>query len=139
MAYSLSDRLRPLRIALRINGALVGLAPGLAMLLLSKATLSHWGLYVSGPVWPLRVAGAALIGLGLVFVLAANQETIGLSTLVTSSVVNLLLALILLIAYFQQEFAGLNALGQLLLVLIFALCLAGVLAPLPYLRAEYRY
>ena len=139
MAYTLTDRLRPLRVTLRINGALVGLATGLALLLLPKTTLIAWGLYQSGAMWPLRLAGAALVGLGLLFVWMASHESIGLPLLVTAVLVNTLFALILLIAYFQQEFVHLNGIGRLLLVLFFALCLAGAVAPLPYLRTEYRY
>jgi hypothetical protein len=138
MAYTLSDHLRPLRLALRVNGVVVGLASGLALLALPSSTLTAWGVYESGALWPLRLAGAALLGLGLIFVLVASHETIGLWLLVTASVVNTLFALVLLIAYFQQEFAQLNSIGRILLVLFFALCLVGALAPLPYLRAEYR-
>jgi hypothetical protein len=139
MAYTLSDHYRPLRIALRINGSIVGVATGLALLTLSQETLLTWGLYQAGPLWPLRLAGAALLALGLLFLLIAGQRGIGLPFLATVTLANTLVALVLLLAYFQQEFAGLTLLGRLLLILIFALCLVGALAPLPYLRAEFRH
>lgn len=138
MAYTLSDQYRPLRIALRINGSTVGVALGLALLTLSKETLLTWGLYQAGALWPMRLAGAALLALGLIFLLIAGQQAISLPLLATVTIANTLVALVLLLAYFQQEFAALTLLGRILLVLIFALCLAGALAPLPYLRAEYR-
>jgi hypothetical protein len=138
MAYTLSDQYRPLRIALRINGSIVGVALGLALLTLSQETLLAWGLYQGGALWPMRLAGAALLALGLVFLLIASQHGISLLLLATVTIANTLVALVLLLAYFQQEFAALTALGRVLLILIFALCLVGALAPLPYLRAEYR-
>ncbi|RIK36942.1 MAG: hypothetical protein DCC55_25805 [Chloroflexi bacterium] len=138
MAYTLSDHYRPLRIALRVNGSTVGVALGLALLTLSRHALAAWGLYQGGSLWPMRLAGAALLALGLLFLLIASQPEIGLSMLVPIITANTLIALVLLVGYFQQEFAGLTIAGRILLVIIFALCLVGVLAPLPYLRAEYR-
>lgn len=138
MAYTLTDQFRPLRIALRINGIGVGFLLGLALLLPSRAVLTAWGLYESGPLWPYRLAGVALLALGLLFVLLAGQEMIGLSLLLIITVANLLLALILLSAYMRQEFSALSTGGRVILVLLFGLCLLGALAPLPYLRAEYR-
>lgn len=138
MAYTLSDQYRPLRIALRINGTIVGVALGLALLTLSRETLAAWGLYQGGNLWPLRLAGAALLALGLFLWLIAGQQGISLPLLATVTFANTLVALVLLLAYFRQEFATLTVLGRVLLVLIFALCLVGALAPLPYLRAEYR-
>jgi hypothetical protein len=139
MAYTLSDHFRPLRLALRTNGVLVGLGLGSLLLFTSQNTLSRWGLFSGEQLWPVRLAGAALIALGLCFILIAAQDVIGLSLLITVTVANLLFALVLLVSYFQQEFARLTGIGHLLLVIIFILCLIGALAPLPYLRAEYRY
>src|SRR5262245_56119176 len=117
MAYTLTDRLRPLRVALRINGTFVGLVPGLALLLLPKSTLLTWGLFQGGAAWPVRLAGAALFGLGVLFVWMAGRESMGIPLLVTVTLVNTLFAFVLLIAYFQQEFAHLNGVGRVLLVL----------------------
>jgi hypothetical protein len=139
MAYTLSDHFRPLRLALRTNGVLVGLGLGSMLLFSSQRTLITWGLFAGEQLWPVRLAGAALVALGLCFVLIASQEVIGLSLLITVTVANLLFALVLLVSYFQQEFSRLTGVGQLLLVIVFVLCLMGALAPLPYLRAEYRY
>ena len=139
MAYTLTDQFRPLRIALRINGIGVGLGVGLTLLLSSRLALSAWGLYESGLLWPYRLAGVALLTLGCFFMLISSQETIGLSFLLIVTLANILLALVLLSAYLQHEFSGLALGGQVLLILIFSLCLVGALSPLPYLRAEYRY
>ncbi len=139
MAYTLTDQFRPLRLALRVNGSILGLALGGSLLLMSKANLSDWGLYEAGPLWSLRLAGAALVTLGLLFLAIASQEVISFPLLLTISLANALVAFVLLSAYFQQEFSALSALGRVGLIVIFALCLIGAVVPLPYLRADYRY
>ena len=139
MAYTLTDQLRPLRLALRVNGTMLGLTLGGSLLLMNKAGLSNWGLYEAGSLWPFRLAGATLITLGLVFLIVASQEEISFPLLLTVSLANTLVAFVLLSAYFQQEFSALTALGQVGLIVIFALCLIGAVVPLPYLRADYRY
>jgi hypothetical protein len=138
MAYTLTDQFRPLRISLRVNGALVGLSFGLLLLAMPKATLANWGLYTGGVLWPMRLAGALLITVGLVFILAANQEVINFPMLLTMIVGNSLLALVLLVAYLQQELTALTLIGRFVLILIFILCLIGAVTPLRYLRADYR-
>jgi hypothetical protein len=47
------------------------------------------------------------------------------------------MAIVLLIAYLQQELAALTLIGQLVLVAIFLLCLIGAVFPLRYLRIDY--
>lgn len=138
MAYTLSDHFRPLRIVMRCNGFVVGVILGLLFLTLSKATLTNWGLYTSGLLWPLRLAGALLLTFGLTFLLAANQDLISLLMLVTMSIANSLLALVMLFAYFQQELSQVGNGGRILFVLLFLLCLISAITPLRYLRAEYR-
>lgn len=138
MAYTLSDHFRPLRIVMRCNGFVVGVILGLLFLTLSKATLTNWGLYTSGLLWPLRLAGALLLTFGLTFLLAANQDLISLLMLVTMSIANSLLALVMLFAYFQQELSQVGSGGRILFVLLFLLCLISAITPLRYLRAEYR-
>ena len=123
---------------MRLNGALVGLALGLLLLLAPKINLAAWGLTTGGPAWPLRAGGSLLLALGLLFVLSANQDVINLPVLLSMVIANSLLALVLLFAYLQQELAGLTPPGQLLLVLVFLLCLVGAVAPLRYFRVEYR-
>jgi hypothetical protein len=138
MAYTLTDQFRSLRITMRINGLVIGLALGLLCLLSPKTKLAAWGLYTSGATWPLRTTGAILLALGLLYVLGANQDVINMPLLLSMVVANSLLAFVLLFAYLQQELAGLTFIGQLLLVAIFLLCLIGAVVPLRYFRIEYR-
>ncbi len=123
---------------MRLNGAVIGLALGLLLLLVPKTNLAAWGLYTGGALWSLRAVGGLLLALGLLFVLGSNQDVIHLPVLLSMVVANSLLAVILLLAYLQKELASLTLSGQLLLVFIFLLCLIGAVAPLRYLRVEYR-
>ena len=123
---------------MRLNGAVIGLALGLLLLLLPRTNLAAWGLYTGGALWSLRALGSLLLALGVLFVLSASQEVIHLPVLLSMVVANSLLAFVLLLAYLQKELAGLTLTGQLLLVLIFLLCLIGAVVPLRYFRVEYR-
>ena len=137
MAYSFSDPYRPLRISMRLNGVVVGFGLGLLLLWAPNST----ALFLSGGeaaiLWPARLAGAALISLGLFFVLASGERIIHPPTLVTIIVANALFAGVLLVSYLQGEWVGLSLAG-LLLVVVVALCLVGAVLPVRYLRAEYR-
>ena len=137
MAYTLTDPFRSLRAVLRLSGA-TDLLCGSALLLLPKATLAAWNIAPSGPVWPVRLAGAALLALGLFYLLSASERLIGAPTMIASAVGNALVALVLLVAYVQQDLIGLSIFGLVLFVTIFVICLVGAVAPLRYLRAEYR-
>ncbi|MBX3010796.1 MAG: hypothetical protein KF832_04780 [Caldilineaceae bacterium] len=134
MAYTLGDPFRSLRLILRINGFLVGVVLGLFLLLAPRTLLLAWGIYTGGPGWPLRLAGAGQIGLGIFFFLTANQDYLSKLTLFTTLLTNGLLALVLLTAYFQQELVNLSLIGQVLFVLIFLLYLLGAVIPLRYVR-----
>ena len=123
---------------MRLNGLVIGLALGLLCLLSPKTSLVAWGLYTSGALWPLRATGAVLLALGLLYILAANQDIINMPLLLSMVIANGLLAIVLLFAYLQQELTGLTLFGQLLLILIFLLCLIGAVVPLRYFRLEYR-
>ena len=138
MAYTLTDQFRPLRVTMRLNGLVIGLALGLLCLLSPKTSLAGWGLYAGGSLWPLRALGGLLLALGILYVLGANQDFINQPLLVSMVVANSLLAFVLLIAYLQQELTGLTRLGQWLLVAIFLLCLIAAVVPLRYFRLEYR-
>jgi hypothetical protein len=138
MAYTLTDQFRPLRLVMRLNGLVIGLVLGLLLLTLSKVTLLNWGLYTTGLLWPTRLAGALLCALGTLLLLAAAQRAIDLFVLLTMLVAHSLLALVMLLAYFQQEFTNVTLSGRLIFVLIFLLSLVGAITPLRYLRAEYR-
>ena len=123
---------------MRLNGAVVGLTLGLLLLLAPQTSLAAWGLYTGGAFWSLRAVGGLLVAVGLLFVLGSTQDVIHLPVLLSMVVANSLFAVILLLAYLQQELTGLTLIGQLLLVFIFLLCLIGAVAPLRYFRVEYR-
>lgn len=136
MAYTLGDPFRSLRLILRINGFFVGVVLGLLLLLAPRTLLLAWGIYESGPGWPLRLAGASQIGLGIFFFLTANQDYLSKLTLFTIVVTNGVLVMVLLTAYLQQELANLSVIGQALFVLIFLLYLMGAVIPLRYIRGN---
>ena len=136
MAYTLGDPFRSLRLILRINGFFVGVVLGLLLLFAPRTLLLGWGIYESGPIWPLRLAGASQIGLGVFFFLTASQDYLSKLTLITTVVTNSLLALVLLVAYLQRELTGLSTVGQVLFVLLFLLCLLGAVLPLRYVRGS---
>jgi len=136
MAYTLGDPLRELRLILRVNGFLVGVVLGLLLLTAPRTLLLTWGIYESGPSWPLRLAGAGQLGLGIFFFLTASQDYLSKLTLVTTVLTNSVLALVLLTAYLQQELTGLSGIGQVLFVLVFLLYLVGAVLPLRYVRGR---
>jgi hypothetical protein len=109
---------------------------GLFLLFAPRMLLLAWGIYESGALWPVRLAGASQIGLGVFFFLMAGQDYLSKVTLITTVVTNSLLALVLLVAYLQQELTGLSTVGQLLFVLIFLLYLFGAVVPLRYVRSS---
>ena len=135
MAYTLGDPFRSLRLLLRTNGVLVGLILGVGLLAAPRTWLLSWGIYESGPLWPLRLAGASQLGLGLFFFLMASQDYLSRLMLVSTVIANSVLALVLLAAYLQEELTALSTVGQLLFVLIFLLYLLGAVIPLRYVRS----
>lgn len=136
MAYTLGDPFRPLRFVLRINGIVIGVGAGLCLLLTPGSWLTEWGLGASGLHWPLRLAGASQIGVGLFFLLAAQQDYMSRLLLFAALLTNALWAMILLSAYLRRELIIGSIIGQLLFVIIFLLCLFGTVMPLRYLRSS---
>lgn len=136
MAYTLGDPFRPLRLVLRINGVVIGLGVGLGLLLTPGSWLTEWGIGANGLHWPLRLAGASQIGVGLFFLLAAQQDYLSRLPLFAALVTNALWAMILLSAYLRRELLIGPLFGQILFVLIFLLCLLGAVMPLRYLRSS---
>ncbi len=136
MAYSFNDIYRPLRLTLRINGLALGLGLGGALLLAPISGWARWGIELGEPLWPARLGGAALVSLGGFFFVAAAEEWISRPTLFAAIVAHVLIAAVMLTAYFQGALGGLTWLGQTALVLLFALCLVGAVAPLRYIRIE---
>lgn len=139
MAYSLTDQFRGLRTTLRINGLILGLGGGAALLLLSQSQMQAAGVAVSGVMWPIRLAGALLISLGSLFLYAASERVISPAAAFTTVVSHSLLAIVLLLAYLQREFTDLTVGGLGVLLAIFLLCLIGAITPLRYLRGGYRH
>lgn len=137
MAYTLTDPFGPLRTVFRLSSATFLLWGGL-MLFFPIAVLTEWGAPGAELTWPVRLAGALLSVFGVFFLLAANERSIGVSTMVACTLSNGLAALVLLLAYLQREFAALTLFGLVALIVIFVICLIGAVAPLRYLRAEYR-
>jgi hypothetical protein len=137
MAYTLTDPFRAIRGVLRFNGvAFLLLALGLL-----AATLGLLGAenpVAVGPLWPPRLAAAGLATLGVYFLLAAAERFLATTALATCMMGNSLVALVILLGYLGREFDGLNLPGQLLLIAVFAICLVGAVAPIRYLRADYR-
>lgn len=137
MAYSLNDLYYGLRLVMRANGLLIGLLLGGAILIFPRATLSAAGVAPGAALWPGRMAGALLVALGLNLLIAAQERIVSSASMVSMAVANALAAIVLLLAYLNQEFSGLDRLGQIGLVLIFLLCLVSAVVPLRYLRTDY--
>ena len=138
MAYSFTDVYRPLRTLLRINGLVIGIGSGLFLFFAPRSLLEGWGMLAGGPVWPLRLAGALLLTLGVFWLLAAGEDVSGPSVLITIMMGHGLIAIVIIMAYLQRDLGPLSLLGWLALLVIFILALAGAFLPLRYLRAEYR-
>ncbi len=136
MAYTLSDPFRSLRVVLRLCGAAF-LLTGLFFLLLPAANAAPL-LGLSGPLWPLRLAGATVLTLGIAFQFAAAERIIGLAVLITCILGNGLPALLLVIAYLQGEMSAFAWPMQAAMLLLFVIWLIGAVAPLRFLRSEYQ-
>jgi hypothetical protein len=137
LAYSLNDLYHGLRLIMRANGLLIGLILGGAMLVFPRTTLSAAGLAPDAALWPGRMAGALLVALGLNLLIAAQERIVHSASMVMMVVANGLVAVVLLLAYLNQEFGALGRLGQIGLVLVFAICLVSAVVPLRYLRTDY--
>jgi hypothetical protein len=138
MARSLGDAYRPLRLVLRVNGLVIGLLLGLLLLLAPGRWLAGLGFHDGGTLFPLRLAGVGLLGVGLFLLLASGAREIDAPVLIPCLVFHALLAVVLLVGYLRQELA-VDVAGGVLLVVIFVLALVGALAPVRYFSAEYRF
>ena len=143
MAYSFTDPFRPLRVSLRLNGTIYGAGLGAALLLASQSLLVRWHILgpnpSSGPIWPVRLAGVALLGLGAFFWLAAGESIIRRTVLAVTCAINGLLALVLLTAYLGGQMIAFPLGARLLLIVLVALALVGTVLPLRYIRTDYRF
>ena len=111
MAYTLTDPFNSLRNVLRTVGG-VDLLLGGTMLVFPRLVLTEWGAGATEVEWPLRMAGAFVITLGLYFLLAANERAVGSTALITCMVGNGLFAAVVVIAYLQQDLANLTPVGN---------------------------
>jgi hypothetical protein len=136
MAYTLSDPYRSLRLVLRLCGATFLLTGFFFLLLPASSATALMGL--SGPLWPLRLAAAGLLTLGVAFLFAASERTIGLAVLVPCILGNALPALLLVIAYLQGEMSGFAWPVQGAMLILFVIWLIGAVTPLRFLRSEYQ-
>ncbi|BAL99806.1 MULTISPECIES: hypothetical protein [Caldilinea] len=137
MAYTLSDPFRSLRIVLRLCGA-ADLATGAFFLLWPASSLIEWLGLGFAPLWPLRLAGATLLTLGLFYLLASGERSIGLSTQVTCTLGNGLPAVLVVVAYLQREMAAFTWPAQTVMLILFTLWLIGAVTPLRFLRTSYQ-
>jgi hypothetical protein len=134
MAYTLNDPFRALRTVLRLSGSATLLA-GAALLLVPAGPAVSALQLGNGP---LRLAGAALLALGVFYLLSANERTVHFATLVTCSLGNGLPAVLVVAAYLQRELALLVWPLQAAMLLLFVFWLAGAVVPLRFLNAEYQ-
>ena len=139
MAYSLGDPFRTLRTILRADGVLVGWTLGSVFLFMPQTWLAGWGIWLDQSIWPIRMAGALLLALGVLLVWMAQERLIPPAVLATAAIANGLIALVLTVAYVRQEFAELVVMGRIALVLMILLCLLAALAPLRHLRTDTRF
>jgi hypothetical protein len=133
MAYTFIDHYRPIRTMLRVNALVIGLGLGLVLLLHPVDLLLVLGFGMGSPLLS-RLAGSALLGLGIGQLLAAAEADLRAGTLVAASVSNGLVAASLFVAYLSGELNGLTGWGYLVLILLFGVCLLTAVLPIPYLR-----
>ena len=137
MAYSLNDLYSGLRSVMRVNGLVVGLGIGVLLLFLPRTILGAAGLYGGEALWPHRLVGSLLVALGVMLLLSAQDRVVSAASMIAMLVANALMAVVLMISYLQGEFAGMGLIGQIVLVLIFLLCLISAIVPVRYLRTDY--
>jgi hypothetical protein len=138
LAYSLNDVYRYLRVVMRVDALVLGAGLGPLLALVPAKALSAWGVYLTGPMWPVRLAGGLLITLAVTLFLSSQDRIVGIPSMVGLSLGNAVLAVVLLVAYLQQQFVMLGFFGRILLILVFVVCLVSTLFPVHYLRAEYQ-
>jgi hypothetical protein len=149
LAYSLNDVYQSLRTAMRLNGVTVGVGLGLLLLLaprilmeapLPSATeteLTAEAARMGAVVWPYRMAGAALVALGVHLLFAAQERIVRPATMLAMLVGNGLVAVVLLLAFLQRELAALSSTAQVILGAVFFLCIVCAGFALRYLREDY--
>ncbi len=138
MAYTFTDHYRPVRMMLRVDGLVIGVGLGTLLLIYPVDLLMDLGFAAGSPSWPARLGGSSLIGLGIGLLIAASEPELRIASLMAAMISNALIAVSLLMAYFQGELADLSAWGFLLLMLLFVICLIMAVLPIPYVRGIER-
>jgi hypothetical protein len=137
LAYSLNDLYSGLRSVMRVNGLVVGLGIGVLLLFFPRGVLTLAGLYGGEPLWPHRMAGSLLMAHGIMLLNSAQDRVVSAASMVSMLIANALLAIVLLVSYLQGEFSGMGLWGQIVLVIVFVLCLVSAIVPVRYLRTDY--
>ena len=137
MAYSLNDLYGGLRVMMRLNGFVIGLGMGTLLLFFPRAVLVTANLYSGESLWPHRLVGSLLLALGILLLLSAQDRLVSAASMVTMLIANALIAIVLMVSYLQGEFSGMGPIGQIVLVLLFLLCLISAIIPVRYLRTDY--
>jgi hypothetical protein len=122
---------------MRVNGLVVGLGVGVLLLLFPQRVMTSAGLYSGEALWPHRLVGSLLLALGIMLLISAAERVVSTASMITMIIANALIAVVLLVGYLQGEFASLGLLGQIMLVLIFLICLISAIVPVRYLRTDY--
>jgi hypothetical protein len=122
---------------MRVNGLVVGLGIGIVLLFFPRWLLVVAGLYAGESLWPHRLVGSLLLAHGILLLLSAQERVVSAAGMVSMLVANALLAIVLMVSYLQGEFAGMGWIGQIVLVLVFLLCLISAIVPVRYLRTDY--
>jgi hypothetical protein len=122
---------------MRVNGLVVGLGIGVLLLFFPRTVLDAASLYGGETLWPYRLVGSLLLAMGAMLLLSAQDRVVSAASMIAMLVANALMAVVLMISYLQGEFAGMGLVGQIVLVLIFLLCLISAIVPVRYLRTDY--
>ncbi len=133
MAYTFVDHYRPIRAMLRVNALVVGVGLGFFLLLYPINLITTLGIDAGSPVLS-RLAGSALMGLGIGQLLAAAEMELRAGTLVSAAISNGLLSATIFLAYLNGDFGGLTSWGYLFLLPLLGVCLLTAVLPIPYLR-----
>jgi integral membrane sensor domain MASE1 len=122
---------------MRVNGLVVGVGVGVLLLFFPRGLLVAAGLYGGEALWPHRLIGSLLLAHGVTLLLAAQERIVSAASMVAMLIANALVALVLVVSYLQGEFAGMGLVAQIVLVLLFLLCLISAIVPVRYLRTDY--
>ena len=138
MAYSLNDPYRGLRIALRLDASLVGLAWGGLLLLAPQLLEKLWLGTEIFSLWAWRLSGTCLLAMGLTFLELSWRPTISRLSAFTVMFVNGILGGVLFQAYVTGAIVPPQVWGQMLLLSLFLCNLTCVILPWAYLGEDLR-